>query len=483
MSLGIPPLEKGGRGDLSTLAGADVVGIPLDPPLRKGEGHARTALRHGLVLGLLLAASASLAAEYRVGPDNYRQVLPRLQAGDHLRLGAGDYLRGLPLHHLEGHAGQPIVVEGPAQGAKARFIARAGANTVSLVDVSHLVIRNLELDGRNLPVDGVKAEGHARFAHHVTLENLYIHDHAASQQNVGISTKCPALGWVIRGNRIERVGTGMYLGNSDGSRPFVGGLIEDNQVTDTIGYNLEIKHQKSRPADMPEVDIRHDTVIRHNLFSKAGSLLDTNARQNARPNVLVGHLPLSGAGSEDRYLIYGNLFWQNPSESLFQGEGNVALYNNIFVTQGPDAVRIQPHNAVPREVRVLHNTVVAVHNGITVRVPEDNVYLQVVAGNAVFAARPIEGGVQQANLVGGYDRAALFLANPYAPRGQIDLTPRPGQFARGAVNAAWQQGLEGVELDFLRRDRPVGVIGAYGQIGPASLQSWLDQAGFKAEGL
>jgi hypothetical protein len=437
----------------------------------------------GFLLGLFLVSSGALAADYRAGPESYRQFLPRLQAGDRLQLEAGDYGRGLPLHHLQGHPGQPIVVEGPAQGAKARFIARPGANTVSLLDVSHVVIRNLELDGRNLPVDAVKAEGHARFAHYVTLENLYIHDHAASQQNVGISSKCPALGWVIRGNRIERVGTGLYLGNSNGQAPFVGGLIEANQVMDTLGYNLQVKHQNPRPDDLPETDVRHDTVIRHNFFSKAGSLPDPNARQYTRPNVLVGHVPISGPGSEDRYLIHGNLFWQNPGESLFQGEGNLALYNNVFVTQGPDAVRIQPHNAVPREVRVLYNTVVAAHNGITVRVPENNPYLQVVAGNMVFAVRPIEGGVQGANQTDAYDRAMLYLVNPYAPLHQADLTPHPGRQGGGDFNVVWRQNLSGIEKDFLGRKRPAGMMGAYGQAGPGPLQSWLDQSGFKAMGL
>jgi hypothetical protein len=454
------------------------------------------------MFGLCLASATALAADYRAGPDDYRQILPRLQAGDRLLLEAGDYTRGLPLHRLEGKPGAPIVVEGPAHGPRARFIARAGANTLSLLDVCHLVIRNLELDGRNLSVDAVKAEGHARLAHYVTLENLHIHDHAASQQNVGISSKCPAVGWIIRGNRIERVGTGLYLGNSDGRAPFVGGLIEGNQISDTLGYNLQIKHQLSRPEGLPETAVRQDTVIRHNFFSKAdsppGSLTPIpspargrgelqaslrDVRRNARPNVLVGHFPLAGPGSEDRYLIHGNLFWHNPAESLFQGEGNVALYNNVFVTQGPDAVRIQPHNAVPREVRILQNTVLATHNGITVRVREDNAHLQAVAGNAVFAARAIEGGVQQANQIGAYDRASLFLSHPYAPLPQADLTPRPGRLDGGEYNPEWRRDLPAVDQDFLGRNRPAGVMGAYGQAGPGPLQFWLDQWGFMGEDL
>lgn len=421
------------------------------------------------LIGLLWGAGTPLAADHVAGPENYRALLPRLQAGDRLRLEAGDYTRGLPLHHLRGRPGQPIVVEGPARGDRARFIARRGANTVSLLDVEHVVIRNLELDGRNLPVDAVKAEGHGRFAHYVTLEHLHIHDHAASQQNVGISTKCPAFGWVIRGNRIEGVGTGLYLGNSDGRAPFVGGLIEDNQVVDTLGYNLQIKHQKPRPEGMPEPGVRHDTVIRRNFFSKDGS----PPGPQPRPNVLVGHVPLEGAGSEDHYLVYGNLFWHNSGESLFQGEGNVALYNNVFVTQGPDAIRIQPHNAVPREVRILRNTVLAANSGITVRVREDNAHLQLVAGNAVFAARPIEGGTQRANQVGGYDRAALFLADPYGPLQQADLTPLAGRLDGGDDEAPRRQDLESLDEDFLGRARTGPMMGAYGRPGPGSLGSWL----------
>ena len=427
----------------------------------------------------LSGGTSILAADYRAGPDDYRQYLARLHPGDRLLLEAGDYTQGLPLHRLEGRPGNPIVVEGPAGEPKARFLARAGANTVSLLDVSHIVIRNLELDGHHLSVDGVKAEGHGRFAHYVTLENLYIHDFAASQQNVGISTKCPAIGWEIRGNRIERVGTGMYLGNSNGLAPFVGGRIEGNQVVDTLGYNLQIKHQKSRPAEFPVLEGRHDTVIRHNFFSKANSL----PGPNARPNVLVGHLPTTGAGSQDRYLVYGNLFWQNPSESLFQGEGNVALYNNVLVTRGPDAVRIQPHNDVPRDVRILQNTVLAANKGITVRVPEHNAHLQVVAGNAVFAARAIEGGISQANRIGTYDRASMFLVNPFAPLLQVDLAPRDGRLDGGPYDASWRQGLDELQRDFLGRERGFEVMGAYGQASPSPLQSWLDQSGFRAEGL
>ena len=352
---------------------------------------------------LCLLAGTATATDYRANAQDYRDYLRRLQPGDRVLLAPGDYLQGLPLHNLAGHGGQPIVIEAAEPDAPPRFLARPGANTVSLVDVRHLVLRNLELDGRNQPVDAVKAEGHSRYADFITLEHLFIHDHAASQQNVGISTKCPAFGWVIRGNRIERVGTGMYLGDSDGSDPFVGGLIEANRVSQTLGYNLQIKHQTSRPPGHAD---RHDTVIRYNVFSKQDAL----PGPQARPNVLFGHFPLMGAGSEDRYLVYGNLFLHNPSEALFQAEGRVALYDNVFINGSGDAIHVQPHNDVPRDMAIFSNTVLASATGIQVRRAQGTRYRQRVLANVVAASSPLQGGEAAYNITLAYHPDLLNIA-------------------------------------------------------------------------
>jgi hypothetical protein len=368
-------------------------------------------MRRIVCIGLLcLLTNMAVAADYRVDAQNYRDYLSRLQPGDRLLLEPGEYRQGLPLHRLSGQAGQPIVIEAANPATPPRFIARPRANTVSLVNVRHLVLRHLEIDGGNLPVDAVKAEGHSQYADFITLEHLYIHSHAASQQNVGISTKCPAFGWVIRNNRIERVGTGMYFGDSDGSDPFVGGLIEANRVSHTLGYNLQIKHQKARPTDLVG---RHDTVIRYNVFSKQGAL----PGPQARPNVLLGHFPLTGAGSEDRYLVYGNLFLHNPSEALLQAEGRVAIYDNVFINGSGDAVRIQPHNDVPRDMDIFSNTVLASGTGIQVRQAEGAAYRQRVVANVVAAAPPLRGGEAVYNLSLDYHPDWLDVA-------VADLTPR-----------------------------------------------------------
>ena len=94
------------------------------------------------LLGLL--AGMATAADYRAGSEDYRDYLRRLQAGDRLLLEPGDYVQGLPLHRLTGQAGRPIVIEAANPAAPPRFIARARANTVSLVDARHLVVRHLD---------------------------------------------------------------------------------------------------------------------------------------------------------------------------------------------------------------------------------------------------------------------------------------------------------------------------------------------------
>ena len=359
---------------------------------------------------LCLLAGTAAATDYRANAHDYRDYLHRLQPGDHLLLAPGDYLQGLPLRNLSGHAGQPIVIAAAEPHEPPHFLARPGANTVSLVDVRHLVLRQLELDGRNQPVDAVKAEGHSRYADFITLDHLFIHDHAASQQNVGISTKCPAFGWVVRGNRIERVGTGMYFGDSDGSDPFVGGLIEANRVSHTLGYNLQITHQPTRPAGYVD---RYDTVIRYNVFSKQDAL----PGPQARPNVLLGHFPLTGAGSEDRYLVYGNLFLHNPSEALLQAEGRVALYDNVFINGSGDAIHIQPHNDVPRDMAIFSNTVLASGTGIQVRHAAGTPYRQRVVANVVAAVTPLQGGEAAHNVTLTYRSDLLNVS-------VSELTPR-----------------------------------------------------------
>lgn len=383
-----------------------------------------------------LACAATLTGNIiNANPSNYLSLLRVLQPGDILLLEAGIYddpndVPGLPIFRLHGEPGYPIVITGPESEPWPIFLGRSTHNTVRFDDASYIVVRNIEIDGRDSGSDGVYAQG---ISHHITLENILIRGVGGDQSVVGISTKAPVWNWEIRRNIIIGAGTGMYLGNSDGNEQFMNSIIENNLILDTVGYNIQIKHQNPRPdiPGMPTGDSA--TIIRHNVFSKANN---ASTGSIARPNLLVGHFPLFGPGMNDTYQIYGNFFYQNPSgEPLFQGEGNIALYNNLFVNTVGDAILVQPQNDVPRMVRIFNNTVVA--SGTGVRVTGGSLsYQQKIIGNAVFASSSISAADQRDNIVNTFQAASNYLNNPLGAIGNLDLYPKPGMLRGNRIDAS-----------------------------------------------
>ena len=359
--------------------------------------------------------SGSSAAEiYVAGPDNYLELLKRLTPGDHLRLKPGVYAGGLPLRGITGAADTPIIIEGPLNGAVAVFRARPGANTINLADSSHLIVKDLILDGDNLPVDAIVTERHSSLVHHITLERLTIIGHGHDQSIVAIGTRCTTAFWTIRGNTIIGAGTGMYLGGSDGSAPFVAGVIEGNVILNTIGYNVEIKHQRQRPS-LPQLpQAPQSTAIRGNFFSKS---LNASQGERARPNLLMGHLPLVGAGSEDKYEVTHNVFYDNPAEVLLQGEGNLLISDNVFINLAGSAIAIRPHNDLPRQIEISRNFIAATLVGVSVA-GGDPGYKQLVESNSIFAKDPAVGGSQLRNVTGSFAEASDEIGKWFALEGK-----------------------------------------------------------------
>jgi hypothetical protein len=365
--------------------------------------------------------------------SNYTSYLNTLVAGDTLYLTAGTYSNNLTLNNLTGDSLHPIVIMGDSNLYSTIFNAQSCCNTVSITMCSFVIIKNLKLDGLNLFVDAVKAEGtNGNFAGHITLEYLYIVNYGADQQNVGISTKCHAWDWIIRKNIIIGAGTGLYLGNSNGDKPFVNGIIENNLVMNTVGYNMEIKHQLDTVRDnFAGTNVDGKTIIRYNVFCKdSGGATGLNAR----PNVLVGAFPSAGAGSNDYYEIYGNFFYQNPDEALIQLTGNTALYDNVFVNHydppGYRAVYITSQNGFqPRSINVFHNTVWVANSSGGIRLYDPNTsYQQYCYANAVFATSPVTNFMNsQDNITDSYSNATNYFLNASTNLNSLDLYPRSGQ--------------------------------------------------------
>lgn len=381
----------------------------------------------GIALAALALAGNVRAADYTAGPADYQAVVPTLAPGDTLHLTSGTYADLLNVADLHGTAEQPIVIAGPETGDPAVFVADPGpcCNTIEIRRSSYVVLRHLTVDGRGVDgAFGVSAkDGTSNLVHHITIEDCTFLHHDGSQQHVAISTKTPTWGWVIRRNRIVGAGTGMYLGNSDGTAPFVAGLLEHNLVADTIGYNIQIKWQQPRPAVEGMPAGPSVTILRHNVFVKT----DRPSPDGDRPNLLLGGFPETGPGAEDRYEVYGNVFCHNPRESLLQASGRVSIHDNLFLDVAGAAIRLQNHDLPLRQAWVYHNTIYAAGTGISFgsAAPQGDF----VVGNLIFAATPIAGtiAVQHDNLTDAPAAAGTYVTRPGTTLGEIDFYPLPGR--------------------------------------------------------
>jgi hypothetical protein len=396
-------------------------------------------------------------------PSTYQSLLPKLQPGDILSLAAGNY----PLLHifgLHGMQSQCIVITGPSSGPPAVIQGSAGNNTVQIVGSSYLAIKNLTID--SLGIDGafgISAQGGSSdVTHDILIEGNMLVGQGGGQETDGISTKTPTWNWVIRKNRIIGAGTGLYLGNSDGSDPFVAGIIEDNLVENPIGYCMEIKYQLPRPALSGMPTGPRSTIIRNNVFLKD----DQPSPDGDRPNLLVGGFPDSGPGSTDLYEIYGNFFYHNPREALFQGSGRISFHDNILVDGQYAAAVFRSHDLALKLAFVYNNTIYTTQSGIefgSLASTDD-----AVVGNLVFAAAPISGSIanQTANIVDTFANAAHYVSSPAFTLGSMNFYPLVGQAEGPALDLSKFSVNVDYNLDFNRT--PKGGLtfrGAYAGAG------------------
>jgi hypothetical protein len=411
----------------------------------------------------------------RADPSNYQQLVPALRAGDTLLLTSGRYPR-LTIANLNGEPGRCITVAGPAAGPRPVIAGQSGHNTVEIIDSSYIVVSNLTIDSLGMGGDGIKAPRTTHQAtHHIVLHGNLIIGAGAFQQTDGISTKTPTWNWVIRRNTIVGAGTGIYLGDSDGSSPFVAGIIENNLVLNPLGYCMEIKHQLGRPdlAGMPQGP--QSTIIRNNVFIKD----DSPSPDGDRPNLLVGGFPDTGSGSQDLYQIYGNLFLHNPREALFQGSGRISFHDNILVGGQSAGAVFRDHDLPLKLAHVFNNTIFSPQIGINFGSPAREGHA--VVGNLIFAETPITGLDIAAtdNLVARPADAGNYVRAPLSQLGALDFYPLPGKATGSPLDLSPFAG----ELDFDRDFNGLSKDGHYfrgAYAGDGSNPGWRLSAQIKS---
>ena len=404
-----------------------------------------------IIAVLLLFSVYGFSATIPADPSNYKTQLGLLQPGDRLELAGGNYPDGLQITGINGTPTDWIIITGPSSGTPATFLGDPGQarNTVEITDSSYVGIEYLTIDGQNISgVFGISAKGgSANTTHHIRIKNCILVRHSAggtSQQTVGISTKCPTYAWTIQSNIISDAGTGMYLGNSDGSDPFIGGQIIGNLIEDPLGYCMQIKHQSVRPVGIGLPVTDQKTIIRDNVFIKS----DRASPDGDRPNLLLGHFPVSGDGVNDFYEVYGNFFYHNPRENLMQAEGRVIIHDNIFVDTVGTALMIQNHNDVVKIAYVYHNTIYSANQGI--RFGSAATIDDAVAGNAVFADQPISGSISNSwdNITDTTANAVSYVTNPTVTLGAMDFYPLPGMLSGAPIDMSPFTSHTDFDIDF-----------------------------------
>ncbi|MBA3707472.1 MAG: hypothetical protein H0W83_01475, partial [Planctomycetes bacterium] len=315
-----------------------------------------------------------------------------------------------------------------ASGGAATFVAANGTNTIEISDASYLALIGLTLDGghRDGPF-GICSRGD-RPVHHLRIEDCFITDYDGNQQMTAISNHCPSWNWTIRGNRIERCGTGMYFATN--GMPFIAGVIARNLVIDPLGYCLQIQNQK-RPSIPGMPTAPSSTVIRDNVLIKS----DRPSPDGDRPNLLLDGFPGIGPGSDDRYEVFGNLICHNPREALVQASGRVSIHDNLIVDGGFAGIVLMDHQEPLRVADIYHNTIVAVPLGV--RSQRGGAARVTVTANAIFADEGVAGALRSVdNLIAARTGAASALANPSPALGEMDLHPLPGACLGTAVDLA-----------------------------------------------
>ena len=433
-------------------------------------------------LAALVLSQLAAGATYSATPATYNTILPTLLSGDTLVLAPGNY----PLLKINGLNGTPqawITITGPTSGPPVIIYASSACcNVIEILNSSFVALENLQIDSRGIAgIFGVSAKGGtSNLVHDILVEGNVFVGQNGSQQTDAISTKTPTWGWIIRGNTITGAGTGLYLGNSDGSDPFIGGLIENNLIQNTVGYNAEIKYQTPRPSVPGMPTGQSVTIIRNNVFIKD----DQASPDGNRPNLLVGGFPSTGAGSTDWYEVYGNFFDHNPRESLFQASGRVTIHDNVFVDGQYSALALQNQDLPLKTAYVYNNTIYSSQAGITFGSAasiDDS-----VTGNLIFAAIPITGPIAHAsnNMVDTVANGVLYVAAPSFTLGAMNFYPLTGKSQGTAIDLSKFTFDTDYSLDFngVSKTAAEGSVvfrGAYG--GAGDNPGWQLQSGIKPQ--
>ena len=322
---------------------------------------------------------------------------------------------------------------------------------------------------------GIRANGEGNVVYDIAVINCLFQGEDGQQSDSAISTEVPTYGWIIRDNVFAGVGIGLSLGLSDGSEPFVDGLIDRNLFEDTIGQAILIPFQAPWPtaAGLP-VDPTN-TIIRNNVLIKDDDIGD----DGPTATVEIGGFPESGLGGTNVYELYGNFFYHNQSAPLLQGSGRLTVHDNVFVDALDNSIYLSSADVTLESAHIYDNTF---YGGSTA------VYFfnqaetdDFVVGNLVFGDATTTGvvTVEHDNLVYSVAQAATVVTAPSTTLGSMDFYPLDGQAQGTAIDMTSVDGEPSYANDFNGTARDFTFRGAYS--GEGTNPGWPLAEGIKGD--
>jgi hypothetical protein len=437
-----------------------------------------------VLLAVVLAVpQLAHAAEYHLYPPDLTPILNALP-GDTFILHAGTYNRVWTYNAWNGKGGSAtggwVTIKGADGEARPLINYTGGNNVFEMPNVQYMKFQNLEIRG---------GSDHFKFAgtcHHITLENLFMHD--ANNTFVNASAIVELSNLIVRDCEMARLpyyatGEAFYLGGHEKTyQPQVrDSLIERNWIYDVV-EGVEIK------AGCTNITVR-DNVISANRGTPSMTIYGTYKTDN---NL--------------RYRIYRNFIY-NSSDHGIQCTSDAEITNNVIVNSQYYGIGIRKRNldGKMQNITIANNTIYNAGN-TCINVSNGDIATNVVIANNAFyqpsdaatafnAAQGIAGITLASNLyygtvnasspglVLGATPASVFL-DASTILTSMDVYPAIGSILINAADPAYVAAGE-PSLDFNVVARPQGLlpdIGAYEATRDVN-PGWKIAAGFKDVGV
>ncbi|MGQ0383329.1 MAG: right-handed parallel beta-helix repeat-containing protein [Gammaproteobacteria bacterium] len=417
-----------------------------------------------LLAGLALLAPVAPAAAVEIGPgDDLRAAIAALGPGGELVLRGGTYSFNSGFRiTVNGTAAAPAVIRAKAGERPLIRQDNPGQNIIEVFGSGHLVVRGLAFTGGS---HGIRLMS----SNDITIEDCEVYETG----DVAISANAGGTYQRLRllRNHIHHTngtGEGIYLGcNTDACR-VANSLIEGNYIHHTNRASVE----QGDGIELKEGS--YGNVIRDNVIH------DTN---------YPGIITYSTVGNGPANAIEGNVIWAT-NDNAMQVAADAVIRNNIVLGS---PIAFQSHDrGSPSNIQFVHNTVIAVGDGVNVRnvigsvlIANNAIYAQ--GGNAIrlisgsLGLVTLAGNVGQGGLSGGSSGyvnggglAADFVAAHFNGVPPIDVFPRSGSALVGAAASAHV-----TAIDFNGTSRSGSAdAGAY-RFNAAGNPGWRITAGFK----